>query len=69
MRWLFQPLLNLISSSSDSELAKQVEYLKAENQILRKRLNKCLTLTVDEKRLLVRLGTAIGNGGNVLSCL
>ena len=31
MRWLFQPLLLLVAKSTESELAKQVEYLKAEN--------------------------------------
>ena len=36
MNWLFQPLLLLIAKSTESELARQVEYLKAENTILRK---------------------------------
>jgi hypothetical protein len=30
MRWLFAPLLMLIARSSESELAKQSEFLKAE---------------------------------------
>ena len=50
MRWLFQPLLLLVAKSTESELAKQVEYLKAENQILRKRLPRCLSLSLEDKR-------------------
>jgi len=66
MRWLFQPLLNLISSSTDTELSRQVEYLRAENEMLRKRLPKRLLPTPDEKGLIVNPGltveTRIGNG-------
>ena len=62
MVWLFQPLLNLISRSTDSELARQVEFLKAENTILRKRLGRSAVLTSEEKSLLVKLGEAIGAG-------
>ena len=45
-----------------SPLAKQVEYLKTENLMLRKRLPKRVRLTSDEKKLLVKLGQAIGTG-------
>src|SRR6185369_10738578 len=62
MRWLFQPLLMLVAKSSQSDLAHQVEYLKAENQMLRKRLGKRPYLTEPEKRLLVKLGQAVGKG-------
>ncbi|WP_339747196.1 hypothetical protein [uncultured Rubinisphaera sp.] len=34
----FHPLLALIASATDQELAKYVDYLKAENQILRARI-------------------------------
>jgi hypothetical protein len=60
--WLFHPLLLLIAKSTDSELARQVEYLKAENQILRKRVTKQLRLDEAEKRRLVKLGQAAGIG-------
>jgi hypothetical protein len=40
MRGLFQPLLMLMSRSTESDLAHQVEYLKAENEMLRRRLGK-----------------------------
>ena len=38
MAKIFHPLLALIASATDRELAKYVEYLKAENQILRARI-------------------------------
>jgi len=62
MRWLFHPLLLLLANSSDSQLAKQVEYLKAENAMLRKRLPKWLQTTAQERALLVKLGEAVGPG-------
>jgi len=38
MAKIFHPLLALIASATDRELAKYVEYLKAENKILRARI-------------------------------
>jgi putative transposase len=61
MAWLFQPLLMLLARSTDSQLARQVEFLHAENQMLRRRLPKSVRLSLDEKRLLVKLGQAIGS--------
>jgi putative transposase len=62
MRWFYQPLLLLLANSTDSDLAKQVEYLKAENQILRRLLGKRPYLGEPDKRLLVKLGQAVGKG-------
>ncbi len=45
-----------------SELAKQFQYLKAENEVLRKHLGKRPYLEESEKRLLVKLGLAVGKG-------
>ena len=55
-------MLLLFASSTDSDLAKQVEYLRAENQILRAKLAKRPYLSELEKRLLVKLGQAVGKG-------
>ena len=38
MKWLFAPLPMLIANSTESELAREVEFLKVENQMLRWRL-------------------------------
>jgi len=40
MAKIFHPLLALIASATDRELAKYVEYLKAKNQILRTRIGR-----------------------------
>jgi putative transposase len=61
MRWLYHPLLVLIARSTDSELAKHVEFLKAENQMLRRRLPKMVRPTDAEWALLLRLGRGIGS--------
>src|SRR5690349_12250834 len=66
MSWLYQPLLMLIARSVQSDLAHQIQYLKAENAILRKRLPKCPKLTTDERLLLVKLGLAEGPGMRAL---
>jgi putative transposase len=57
---LFHPLLALIASSTNNELAKYVEYLKQENKILRARLPKQVHTTFDERQTLIKFGKAIG---------
>lgn len=56
MKWLFQPLLTLIANSTESALARQVEYLKAENAVLRSKLPRRVRVTPREKEQLVKLG-------------
>ena len=55
MRWLYQPLLLLIARSTDGEMASQVEFLKAQNPMLRRRVKR-VQLEEAEKRLLVKRG-------------
>ena len=57
---IYHPLLALIASATNNELAKYVEYLKHENKILRARLPKQVHTTVEERQILVKFGTAIG---------
>jgi len=57
---LFQPFLTLLATSSDSELARQVEYLKAENRILRAKLPTRLKVSDGERQELVKLGKTLG---------
>jgi putative transposase len=58
---LLQPLFALFASAKDPELAKMVEYLKAENKILRDKLPKRLTVTARERNRLVKLGAKLGS--------
>ncbi len=54
-RNVYTSLLLVIAGSTDRELARQVNYLKAENQILRSRLPGRISLTEREKNRLIRL--------------
>ncbi|MCA9095311.1 MAG: DDE-type integrase/transposase/recombinase [Planctomycetaceae bacterium] len=56
----FHPLLALIASATNSELAKYVEYLKYENKILRSRLLRQIHTTIEERKTLLQLGEVVG---------
>lgn len=60
MKRFFHPLLALIASATDKELAKYVEYLKYENKILRSRLPKQIHTTREERITLLKFGKAVG---------
>jgi len=60
MAAIIHPLLTLLASLTRQELARQVTYLKAENQILRSRLSGRLPLNNQEKRKLLRHGKPLG---------
>jgi len=57
---IIHPLLTLLASLTRQELAQQVAYLKAENQILRSRLPDRIPLSNQERRLLVKHGKKLG---------
>ena len=56
----FHPLVALLASMTRSELGRQVQYLKAENQVLRAKLPKRITVTPCEQNRLLKLGKAVG---------
>lgn len=59
---IFHPLLFLLARCSRNELIRQIEWLKAENEILRKRVDKKrIFLDQEEKSRLMKLGKAIGS--------
>jgi putative transposase len=60
MNTAFQALLLLLATATDRQLAKQVQYLKVENQILRSKLPKRLTVTARERQRLLRFGKVLG---------
>jgi putative transposase len=60
MRSLVQSFLLLIARSTDRELARYLEFLKAENRILRGRLPKHIIVTPRERQRLLRFGRPLG---------
>lgn len=60
MTTLWKRFLLILAQATDSELAKMVEFLKAENQILRAKLPKRVEVTPAERRLLLKLGRPLG---------
>ncbi|WP_339613767.1 hypothetical protein [uncultured Rubinisphaera sp.] len=60
MAKFFHPLFVMIASATDRELVKYVEYLKAENQILRARIPGQIHTTANERQKLIKLCKGIG---------
>lgn len=59
---LFHPIMYLLACATRQELARQIQYLKTENEILRARLPKRILTTARERRRLIRAGHKLGTG-------
>ncbi|WP_339749979.1 integrase core domain-containing protein [uncultured Rubinisphaera sp.] len=57
---IFHPLLAMIASSTNNELANYVEYLKIENKILRARIPGQIHTKPEERERLLKYGKVIG---------
>ena len=57
---VFSELLSLLGKMTQENLNKQIEYLKVENEILRKRAGKRILPTPIELRKLLRFGIPLG---------
>jgi putative transposase len=66
---LFQPLLLLIAGAPQKELARQVRYLKVENEILRSKLPAQVTVTEREKNRLAKFAAKLGSAINELESI
>ena len=60
MTKIFHPLLALIASATDKELAKYVQYLKEENKILRARIPGQIHTRPAERERLLKFGKPLG---------
>ena len=61
MGWPVQPLLFFLARCTRNQLIRQIEFLKAENEMLRKRVPiKHIHLKADERDRLLKLALAIG---------
>jgi putative transposase len=68
-RNVYTSLLLVIAGSADRELARQVNYLKAENQVLRSRLPGRISLTERAKNRLIRFAKNLGSALNELATM
>jgi putative transposase len=57
---LYQSFLFLLASATDRELARHIQYLTAENRILRSKLPRRLALTERERQRLIKFGRPLG---------
>ena len=60
MPQIFHPLLALIASATDKELAKYVQFLKEENKILRARVPGQIHTKPEERARLLKFGKGLG---------
>jgi putative transposase len=61
MRASVNALLLLLAQATDKALARYVQFLKVENQILRSKLPRVVKVTPQERRRLVKFGRPLGS--------
>jgi putative transposase len=66
MQNIYRSLLLVLVGATQKELARQVRYLSIENQLLRSRLPRRVTLTAQERNRLVRFASKLGSAINHL---
>lgn len=61
MTRLWQSFLLLLATATDRELARQMQFLKAENRILRGKAPRRIEVTPNERRQLLKYGKPLGS--------
>ncbi|MBU0534134.1 MAG: hypothetical protein KJ887_05000 [Candidatus Omnitrophica bacterium] len=59
-RNVFSELLSFLGRMTQENLTRQIQYLKVENEILRKRIGRSIRPTPIERRKLVKFGAPLG---------
>jgi len=57
---LFNRLVYHLAGADENQLRRQIEFLRAENQMLRSRLPRTIKVTPNEKARLIKLGRPLG---------
>lgn len=60
MKALFRSFFVRLANATDRELARQIQYLKAENRILRDKLPQRITVTAPQRQRLLKYGQPLG---------
>src|SRR5262245_44761644 len=60
MHSIYRSLLLIIAGATQKELARQVQYLKTENDILRSKLPARITILPKERERLLKFGARLG---------
>ena len=58
---LFRRLLDVLAGSTQADLRRQIQYQKAENEVLRAKINGPVRVTPGERLRLVRLAKPLGS--------
>lgn len=69
MASIYQSLLLLIAGATHRELARQLKYMKVENQSLRRRCGKRIPITPQEKSRLVKFARGLGKALDQLATI
>jgi putative transposase len=60
MKQIYHSFLRLLATATDKLLARYLQYLKSENQLLRAKLPKRTSITPEERRRLLKFGIPVG---------
>jgi hypothetical protein len=60
VKLLYQSFLRLLATATDKALARYLQFLKSENEILRSKLPKRITVSAEERRRLLKFGKPLG---------
>jgi putative transposase len=69
MQSILKSILFVLAEATHQELARQVRYLKVENEILRSKLPRRIAVTTSERRRLVRFAIPLGRALRFLTTI